>query len=56
MIGKVGRTGNATNTPPRLHYAIVTLFPYLWRADSDKQCWKKIFYLNPIKYLNEIKN
>jgi len=50
-IGTVGTTGNAKNKPPRLHYAIVTLFPYLWRIDDSRQGWKKMFYLNPIDYL-----
>ena len=36
-----------------LHYAIRTLFPYFWRADKSIQGWKKMFYLNPVLYLNE---
>jgi ABC-type polysaccharide/polyol phosphate export permease len=36
-----------------LHYSIVTIFPYVWRIDSDRQGWKKMFYLNPIAYLDE---
>jgi len=51
IIGTVGKTGNATNTSPHLHYSIMTLIPYLWRIDKDKQGWKKAFYLNPISYL-----
>ncbi len=47
IIGTVGKTGNAANTPPHLHYSIMTLIPYLWRADSSIQGWKKIFFLNP---------
>jgi hypothetical protein len=27
--------------------------PYLWRIDFAHQGWKKMFYLNPILYLNE---
>ncbi|URD70876.1 M23 family metallopeptidase [Leptospira borgpetersenii] len=50
-IGSVGNTGNAIGKPPHLHYAIVTLFPYLWLADQSIEGWKKIFYLNPIPYL-----
>ncbi len=50
-IGTVGTSGNATGKPPHLHYSIVTSIPYLWRIDSDKQGWKKMFFLNPIKLL-----
>jgi murein DD-endopeptidase MepM/ murein hydrolase activator NlpD len=50
-IGTVGTTGNAKGKAPHLHYSIVTLMPYPWRIDSEKQGWKKMFYLNPISYL-----
>ncbi len=52
LIGEVGRTGNAVNTPFHLHYSIFTIIPYPWRIDSGKQGWKKMFFLNPIQYLN----
>ena len=53
IIGKVGNTGNALTTPSHLHYSIQTLLPYFWRFDKAVLGWKKIFYLNPIDYLNE---
>ena len=51
IIGEVGDSGNAKGKPPHLHYSIITIIPYLWRIDSKKQGWKKMFYLNPISYL-----
>jgi murein DD-endopeptidase MepM/ murein hydrolase activator NlpD len=53
IIGSVGSSGNAQGKPAHLHYSIVTIFPYVWRIDSDRQGWKKMFYLNPIAYLDE---
>ncbi len=47
IIGSVGNSGNAGDKPPHLHYAIITLVPYLWRMDFSTQGWKKIFYLDP---------
>lgn len=55
QIGTVGASGNAAGKPPHLHYSIVTLFPYPWRIDDSRQGWKKMFYLNPIDYLKELK-
>jgi peptidoglycan LD-endopeptidase LytH len=54
-IGTVGRTGNAKDKPPHLHYSIMTLIPYFWQIDEDKQGWKKMFYLNPITYLEQLR-
>lgn len=52
-IGKVGNTGNAIGKPFHLHYAIETLFPYVWLYEKNTvEGWKKMFYLNPGKYLN----
>jgi peptidoglycan LD-endopeptidase LytH len=47
FIATLGDTGNAKNKPPHLHYSVVSLLPYIWRADSSTQGWKKMFYLNP---------
>ena len=53
IIGKVGNTGNAIGKPPHLHYTIETYIPYFWRWDKDFLGWKKMFYLNPIDYMDE---
>lgn len=53
IIGTVGTSGNAAGKSPHLHYSIVTLFPYVWRIDSERQGWKKMFFLNPIAYLEK---
>lgn len=52
-IGTIGDSGNAQGKPPHLHYSIITPLPYFWRIDSSPQGWKKMFFLNPITYLNE---
>lgn len=53
VIGTVGASGNAVGKPPHLHYSIRTIVPYPWRIDKTVQGWKKMYYLNPITYLNE---
>lgn len=51
-IGTVGTTGNAKGKPPHLHYSIFTIAPYPWRIDGAIQGWMKMFFLNPIDYMN----
>jgi len=53
IIGTVGNTGNAIGKPTHLHYTIKTIIPYPWRIDKSVQGKRKMFYLNPIRYLNE---
>ena len=52
IIGTVGTTGNAAGKPPHLHYTMKSIIPYPWQMDKGKQGWKKMFYENPIVYLN----
>jgi peptidoglycan LD-endopeptidase LytH len=54
QLGTVGTTGNAKGKAPHLHYSIMTLIPYPWKADTSVQGWKKMFYLNPILFLKEV--
>ena len=56
LLGTVGDSGNAKGKPCHLHYVIVTLLPYFWLADEDIQGRKKMFYLNPIPYLEASMN
>ncbi len=52
-IGSVGDTGNATGKAPHLHYSIYSLIPLPWKVDKSIQGWKKMFFIDPIPYLNE---
>lgn len=52
-IGTVGNSGNALKKPDHLHYVIVSPIPYIWKIDNSIQGWKKMFYLNPITYLQK---
>ena len=50
-IGTLGDSGNAKGKPAHLHYSIVTILPYVWRADASTQGWKKMFFLDPAEVL-----
>jgi murein DD-endopeptidase MepM/ murein hydrolase activator NlpD len=50
-IGTVGDSGNAKGKPPHLHYSIVTLAPYLWNITEESQGWKKMFFIDPGKFI-----
>jgi murein DD-endopeptidase MepM/ murein hydrolase activator NlpD len=52
QLGTVGSTGNAAGKPPHLHYTMRTMIPYPWQVDKSVQGWKKMFFINPIPYLN----
>ncbi len=56
LIGTVGTTGNAKGKAPHLHYTIKSIIPIPWRKDASIQGWKKMFYLNPVAYLNDCTN
>lgn len=52
-IGTLGNTGNAVGKPSHLHYSIVSIFPIPWLVTTEKQGWKKMFFLNPYEKLIE---
>ena len=50
VIGTVGDSGNAADKPPHLHYSVLSLVPYPWRISTEKQGWKKMFFINPVEH------
>ena len=47
QVGTVGQSGNAEDAPPHVHYAVITMFPYVWLIDPDApQGWVKMYFLN----------
>ena len=50
-VGAMGNTGNAVNTPPHLHYSIITLIPHPWRWDGSTMGWLKMIFLDPNELL-----
>ena len=53
-LGTVGDTGNALGKQPHLHFSILSIIPIPWLADGSTQGYKKAFYLDPIKYFNDL--
>ena len=56
VLGTVGNTGNAKNTPSHCHFSIMTLFPQMKHWIPKEQRTKpddafKIFFANPVEEL-----
>lgn len=53
VLGTVGNTGNANGRPPHLHYSVLSLLPRPWAMTRESQGWKKMFFIDPGKFLQE---
>ena len=53
VLGTVGNTGNAVNTPSHLHFGIMSLIPHPQDIDDSPHGKLKALYMNPVPYLNE---
>ena len=52
VLGTVGNTGNAVNTPSHLHFGIMSLLPHPRDIDDSPHGKWKALYINPIPNLN----
>jgi len=50
-LGEVGNTGDAAGRPTHLHYAILSLVPRPWHIATGAQGWKRMFFVDPGKWL-----
>lgn len=48
IVGSVGDSGNAVGKQPHLHYSVLSLVPVPWKATTQTQGWKRMFYLDPM--------
>jgi len=51
QIGRVGNTGSAENSPPHVHYSIISIVPQPDRIDDAPRAWMKMWFLNPHEIL-----
>jgi len=54
IVGTLGDSGNAIGKQPHVHYSIISLLPYPWLFSTEKQGWKKMFFMNPHEVLIDL--